>query len=77
MANMRRKIYKDNFVTIEEETKVVELGVGIMIGEVAMMDKNAVRALSGMAKTDCIFLLLNREAFDVLVKVINLKINLF
>lgn len=47
MANMRRKIYKDNFVTIEEETKVVELGVGIMIGEVAMMDKNAVRALSG------------------------------
>jgi len=69
MANMRRKIYKDNFVTIEEETKVVELGVGIMIGEVAMMDKNAVRALSGMAKTDCIFLLLNREAFDVLVKV--------
>jgi hypothetical protein len=47
MANMRRKIYKENFVTIEEETKVVELGVGIMIGEVAMMDKNAVRALSG------------------------------
>lgn len=41
-----------------------------MIGEVAMMDpKAATRALSGMAKTDSIFLLLNREAFDILVKV--------
>ncbi|CDW91816.1 camp-dependent protein kinase regulatory [Stylonychia lemnae] len=68
LANRRRKIYKDNFVTVEEEFKVVELGVGIMIGEVAMMDKNGVRALSGMAKNDSIFLLLNREAFDVLVK---------
>ena len=49
---------------------MVELGVGTMIGEVAMMDPKATRALSGMAKTDCVFLLLNREAFDILVKVI-------
>jgi len=63
------KTYKDNFVIIEEEVKVVELGVGTMIGEVAMMDPKATRALSGMAKTDCVFLLLNRDAFDILVKV--------
>ncbi len=54
---------------VEEEIKVVEFGVGNMIGEVAMMDPKATRALSGMAKSDCVFLLLNREAFDVLVKV--------
>lgn len=40
-----------------------------MIGELAMMSEGATRALSGMAKTDCIFLLLNRDAFDILVKV--------
>lgn len=40
-----------------------------MIGEVAMMDPNATRALSGMAKIDCVFLLLNMDAFDILVKV--------
>lgn len=63
------KIYHENFVIVEEEFKVVEFGVGTMIGELAMMDPTATRALSGMAKTDCIFLLLNRDAFDILVKV--------
>lgn len=54
---------------IEEEIKIAEVGSGIVIGELAMMDPKATRALSGMAKTDCIFLLLNRDAFDILVKV--------
>lgn len=69
-SRRKTKIYKDNFVIVEEEVKVVELGVGTMIGEVAMMDPKATRALSGMAKTDCVFLLLNRDAFDILVKVL-------
>ena len=54
---------------VEEETKVAECGVGVVIGEIAMMDPlKATRALSGMAKTDCIFLLLNKDAFEILVK---------
>ena len=65
----KTKIYKDNFVIFEEEIKITEMGTGLVIGEIAMMDPKAVRALSGMAKTDCIFLLLNRDAFDILVKV--------
>ena len=66
----KTKIVKDNFVIIEEETKVVEFPAGKIIGELAMMDPKATRALSGMTKTDCIFLLLNHDAFDILVKVI-------
>lgn len=68
--NKRSKLIKDNLVVIEEEIKMpFEQSVGIMIGEIAMMNpENTTRALSGMAKTDCIFLLLNREAFDILVK---------
>ena len=63
------KIQLDNYVVIEEERKVGECGVGIIIGEIAMMDPlKATRALSGMAKTDCIFLLLNKDAFEILVK---------
>ena len=56
-------------MTIEEEFKITEMGVGIIIGELAMMDPKATRALTGMAKTDCIFLLLNHDSFDILVKV--------
>lgn len=58
---------------IEEEIKIVEMGSGVVIGELAMMDPKAVRALSGMAKTDCIFLLLNRDSFDILVKVRSIR----
>lgn len=55
---------------------MAECGVGTMIGDIAMMDPlKATRALSGMAKTDCIFLLLNHDAFDVLVKEKQKKIN--
>jgi len=45
--------------------------VGTLIGEIAMMDpEKATRSVSVMAKTDCVFLLLNHDAFDILVKVI-------
>ena len=62
-------------IVIEEEIKMeFEAGVGSLIGEMAMMEPSkSLRALSGMAKTDSIFLLLNHDAFDVLVKV-NLNI---
>ena len=50
----------DNYVIIEEEKKIVDFEVGKLFGEAAMMDPDkALRSLSGMAKTDCIFLLLN------------------
>jgi hypothetical protein len=40
-----------------------------MIGEIAMLDPTkALRSLSGLTKTDCVFLLLNHDAFDILVK---------
>lgn len=45
-----------------------EQSVGVMIGEIAMLNPGTTRALTGMAKTDCVFLLLNRESFDILVK---------
>ncbi len=60
----------DQYVLIEEEEKVGECGVGILIGEIAMMNpEKGTRLLSGMAKSDCIFLLLNHDAFEILVKV--------
>ncbi len=41
-----------------------------MIGEIAMLDPDKEkRAKSAMAKTDCVFLILNTEAFEILVKV--------
>ena len=47
-----------------------EAVVGTLIGEIAMMNpEKGTRLLSGMAKTDCIFLLLNHDAFEILVKV--------
>ena len=53
-----------------------ESGVGALIGEIAMMDPTkASRLFSGMAKTDSIFLLLNHDAFDILVKEKQKKIN--
>lgn len=59
----------EKFIIVEEEVKIVEVGVGAMIGEIAMMDPTkATRALSGLAKTDCVFLLLNKDAFEILVK---------
>lgn len=64
----KTKTLKDNFVIMEEEFKIGEATVGTVIGELAMMDPKATRALSGMAKTDCIFLLLNHDSFDILVK---------
>jgi CRP-like cAMP-binding protein len=67
----RTKTLQDEMIVIEEEIKMgFESGVGSLIGEIAMMDPSkASRALSGMAKTDSVFLLLNHDAFEVLVKV--------
>ena len=72
----RTKTVQDELVVIEEEIKMpFESGIGSLIGEIAMMDPSkASRALSGMAKTDSIFLLLNHDAFEILVKV---KLNSF
>ena len=45
---------------IEEETKVGEISIGFMFGEVALTDpEKATRLKSAMANTDCILLLLN------------------
>ena len=42
-----------------------------MLGDIAMLDPSkATRMLSAMAKTDCVFLLLNQECFDLIVRVI-------
>lgn len=66
----KTRISTNNYVTVEEETKVGECNEGTMIGEIAMIDpEKATRARSAMAKTDCIFLLLNQDAFDILVRV--------
>jgi CRP-like cAMP-binding protein len=53
--------------TIEIEKKVGECEAGTLIGELAMTD-HAPRALSAMTKTNCVFLILNKEAFDILLK---------
>ena len=55
----------------EYEKKIAENNVGIIIGINAMMEKDKTnaskrRALSIMAKTDCIFILLNEEVFNTL-----------
>lgn len=73
----RTKTINDEIIVIEEEIKMpFESGVGSLIGEIAMMDPTkGSRALSGMAKIDSIFLLLNHDAFDILVKEKQKKIN--
>eukprot|EP00347_Sterkiella_histriomuscorum_P013346 403365067 len=72
----KTKIDQGETILVEEEIKIAETGVGFMIGEIAMMDPlKATRALSGMAKTDCVFLLLNNDSFDVLVKEKQKKLN--
>lgn len=66
----KTKFTKDNYTIIEEERKVADIDPGSMIGELAMLDPSKKpRAKSAMAKTDCVFLLLNHDAFEILVKV--------
>mmetsp|Transcript_6793 Transcript_6793/g.6027 ORF Transcript_6793/g.6027 Transcript_6793/m.6027 type:complete len:223 (+) Transcript_6793:104-772(+) len=69
MLKKKTQTIKDNYVYIEEEVKCGECGEGTLIGEIAMinLDKSG-RAKSVMAKTDCFFLVLNQEAFEILVK---------
>ena len=61
-TNLRRrtKMSNSNYVTVEEERKISEVHEGIMIGEIAMLEpETGTRALSAMANTECILLLLN------------------
>ena len=54
---------------VEVENVVTEFGKGKLFGEIALLDPTkATRALSAMTKTDCIFIYLNKEAFDIMVK---------
>lgn len=51
---------RDGVTTVEEEKKIGECEEGALIGEIAMIDsEKSTRSLSALAKTDCIFLLLN------------------
>lgn len=64
----KSKLVHGNNVIFEIEKKVAENYVGTIIGVNAMMNPNTeVRALSVMAKTDCIFILLNEEVFKLLL----------
>lgn len=58
-------------IIVELEHKCGEGNVGDLIGELAMKEpEKATRMLSGMAKTDCIFLLLNKDIFKITLDVI-------
>ena len=54
---------------MEVENVVAEFPKGRLFGEIALLDPTkATRALSAMTKTDCVFIVLNQEAFDIMVK---------
>jgi CRP-like cAMP-binding protein len=55
---------------IEEERKMREFKAGSIFGELAIEsnDKKP-RMLSTMAKTDCICLILDKDTYDILIKV--------
>lgn len=69
---MRESIVKDgNMITVEQEFKMpFSAGPGAIIGEQSLIfkDKNK-RSLSAMAKEDCVFLILNKNVFSLLVGV--------
>lgn len=59
----------ENETIIETENVVVEYQTGKLFGEIALLDpKKKIRALSAMTKTDSILLILNMEAFDIIIK---------
>jgi CRP-like cAMP-binding protein len=59
----------ENVTCVETENIVVEFQTGKLFGEIALLDPSkATRALSAMTKIDSIFLILNMEAFDIIVK---------
>lgn len=65
----KTKTVKDDLIIITEEEKMPFFSeVGAIVGDNAMREEGQVRMLSGMAKIDSIFLLLNHDAFDILVK---------
>lgn len=59
----------DGMYTVECENTVVTFPKGRLFGEIALLDPNkATRMLSALTKNDCILLVLNQEAFDIMVK---------
>lgn len=59
----------EGIMCAETENIVAEFPAGRLFGEIALLDETkATRVLSAMTKTDCIMLLLNKEAFDLMVK---------
>jgi CRP-like cAMP-binding protein len=54
---------------VETENIITEFQTGKLFGEIALLDPTkATRALSAMTKTDCVFMILNMEAFDIIAK---------
>ena len=54
---------------VEVENIIAEFPKGRLFGEIALLDPSkATRVLSAMTKSDCILLILNQEAFDIMVK---------
>ncbi len=59
----------EGITCVETENVVAEFPKGKLFGEIALLDPaKATRVLSAMTKTDCIFIYMNQEAFDIMVK---------
>ena len=59
----------DGMFTVECENNIVTFPKGKLFGEIALLDPNkATRMLSALTKTDSILLVLNQEAFDIMIK---------
>lgn len=60
---------KEGLNCVETENVVAEFPKGRLFGEIALIDPSkATRVLSAMTKTDCIFIILNQEAFDIILR---------
>lgn len=59
----------DNLTSIEMENKIIEYESPELFGENALMDETKkVRKLSAMTKTDSVLMILNLEAFDMMIR---------
>lgn len=55
--------------SVECENTIVTFNKGKLFGEIALLEPSkATRLLSALTKTDCILLVLNQEAFDIIIK---------
>ncbi len=58
-----------NITSVEIENIIVTFSKGKLFGEIALLNPDKkVRALSGMTKTDSVLLILNQEAFTMLIE---------